>query len=363
MAKANTAAATSTYTFTPMSLPGAIRRAFAARNVPNVLGSPGIGKSAIMHRVAEEEQLCLVDFRASQCDPTDFNGFPHKATAKGRVGERLQWVPPMDIPLVGDDLPINPSTGEPYKGWLLFLDEVNSAPAAVQAALYKIVLDRKVGQQHIHPLCRIATAGNLITDRAVVHRMSTALASRLQHFTLEVTHETFEHYMFEADFDDRIIAFLRFRPELTWKFDPATAERTFPCPRTWEAVNRLLGVLRPGESVPVGEVAGIIGEGTATEFVAFCDMMGKVPTYEEIAMAPDKTRIPDEPSMLYAAATMVGRKICPDDIDQVVRYVYRMPSEFQVLTMRTGITQTPGIKTTKDFMRWATQTKTDVFSR
>jgi hypothetical protein len=41
---------------------------------------------------------------------------------------RSVYHPPKDIPIVGDKVP------EGYNGWLLFLDEMNTAPKAVQAA-------------------------------------------------------------------------------------------------------------------------------------------------------------------------------------------------------------------------------------
>jgi len=41
--------------------------------VPMIHGSPGTGKSAIIREVAEEFNLKLIDFRLSQCDPTDLN--------------------------------------------------------------------------------------------------------------------------------------------------------------------------------------------------------------------------------------------------------------------------------------------------
>ena len=41
--------------------------------VPNLLGSPGIAKSAILHQIADENKLKLIDIRLSQMDPTDLN--------------------------------------------------------------------------------------------------------------------------------------------------------------------------------------------------------------------------------------------------------------------------------------------------
>lgn len=79
--------------------------------------------------MAKDFNLKLIDFRLSQCDPTDLNGFP-SVNDKGRA----TYMPMTTWPLEGDDLPINKKTGQPYDGWLIFFDEMPAAAPAVQAA-------------------------------------------------------------------------------------------------------------------------------------------------------------------------------------------------------------------------------------
>lgn len=338
------------FTFTHNTLSTAIVDVLSAGLVPFVKGSPAIGKSDTIRAVARALKLKVIDFRLAQCDPTDLNGYPKETNG------RLVWVPPQDIPLETDEVP------EGYVGWLLFMDEANSAPAAVQAAAYKITLDRMVGQHKLHEACKIVLAGNLDTDRAVTHRMSTALKSRLVHFTLEVNDKEFDSFILKNGWDDRIVAFLRFRPDLVWKFDPQTAEDTFPAPRTWEFLHRYLQALG-GRKSDVAVMAGIVGEGTAVEFSTFIEMMEKCPTIEEIMIAPDTTAVPTEPSMQYAVSTMIGRKLDAQNIKTIVDYLNRLGVEFQVLAMRTAMAVTPQIKLTKEFMTWAQVRKNDIFGK
>lgn len=44
-----------------------------AKLVPMLVGSPGCGKSQIVHQIADEYNLKVIDLRLSQCDPTDLN--------------------------------------------------------------------------------------------------------------------------------------------------------------------------------------------------------------------------------------------------------------------------------------------------
>lgn len=96
--------------------------------VPMLRGSPGMGKSSIVHQIAKEYNLLVIDLRLSQCDPTDLMGFPQIK------GNKAGYVPMETFPIEGDALPVNPETGEQYAGWLLFLDEFNGATTAVQAS-------------------------------------------------------------------------------------------------------------------------------------------------------------------------------------------------------------------------------------
>lgn len=99
-----------------------------AKLVPMIEGSPGMGKSAIVHQIAEQYGLKLIDLRLSQCDPTELMGFPSIGSNVDRTKARAGYVPMDTFPLEDDSIPAG------HNGWLLFLDEFNSAPPAVQAA-------------------------------------------------------------------------------------------------------------------------------------------------------------------------------------------------------------------------------------
>jgi len=79
-----------------------------------IWGPPGIGKSSIVAQLATRHGLELLDLRLSQLAPTDLRGLP---VADGAVSK---WLPPEFLPVAG-------------KG-ILFLDEINMAPPAVQAS-------------------------------------------------------------------------------------------------------------------------------------------------------------------------------------------------------------------------------------
>ena len=179
-------------------LPEAITDILYAGLTPYVTGSPGIAKSAIISQVADSLNLKLIDVRLAQMDSSDLLGFPTIINGK------TSFVPPDVFPIDTDPLP------EGKEGYLLFLDELSSAPISVQAACYKLILDRKVGQYPLHKNVAIVAAGNKATDKAIVNRISTAMQSRLIHLNLEVNPKDWINWANENQIDHRIVSFIQF---------------------------------------------------------------------------------------------------------------------------------------------------------
>lgn len=317
-------------TTNPSKLPLMIATALAAHTVPMVWGSPAIGKSDIIKSVAKVMKLLPIDLRLSQCDPTDMNGIPHNV--KVRENEyRLNWSPPMDIPLAHDEIPAG------YDGWLLFLDEANAAPVDVAKAAYKLMLDRQVGQHDLHPKCYIAAAGNLETDRGLVNKMPTPLLSRLVHFQLE---PDLDYWMDWANATDRagddetpnihtdIQDFLLWKKELFYKFDPNSDERTFPAPRTWEFASRLMRA-NPSSEVPIELISGAIGVGPAQEFLTYIKNKRELPTLAQIIADPKGTSIPKQADLVYTLFSSMVREVDHNNMEAIATYVDRADMEYQ----------------------------------
>lgn len=187
--------------------------------VPFIVGSPGVGKSDIVKQICEENDFELIDLRLSQLEPVDLNGFPHVENG------RMTYLPMDNIPLADMD-----SLPEGKKGWILFLDEFNSASLEVQKTGYKLILDRMVGKHKLHPNVRIICAGNKDTDKAITVRQSTAMQSRISHYTLQVSSADWLDWANANDIDQRVISFIKFKPDMLHKFNPNSVDSTFACP-------------------------------------------------------------------------------------------------------------------------------------
>lgn len=325
--------------------------------VPMMEGSPGIGKSALARWIAKEFNLLLIDLRLSQCDPTDLLGFPNSN------GKKSFYVPMATFPLEGDPLPINPETNQPYSGWLLFLDEFTSANRAVQAAAYKLTLDRMVGQDKLHPNCAMMCAGNKETDGAIVEPMSTALQSRLVHMELVLDVKEWLDHSFEAGYDHRISDYIKFKNTQLYTFKPDHTDKTYACPRTWEFGSKLLAKiddLTDKDTLPL--LAGTLSEGVAREFIVFCKVYKELPQISDILARPNSVVVPREPSVLYALTGTLANHAKKDTINPLMDYIGRLAKEFQVITMREVLKRNRDLKRERSVVDWIAVNGEELFA-
>jgi hypothetical protein len=332
--------------------------------VPGLLSSPGVGKSNLAHQIAAKYDLKVIDLRLSSSDPTDMNGFPkimQRTIEQAETGipEKAGYVPMDTFPIEQDPLPVKtwkvidgkrvPDTW--YKGWLLLLDEFNSAPLSVQAAAYKLVLDKAVGLYKLHSKVAIMVAGNLTDDKAIVNRISTALQSRIIWLEIKTCPIAWNIWAIANDIDHRVRSFIQFKPDALHKFNPNHNEHTFPCPRTWEFMSKIIKPIDPIEVEELPVMAGTVGEGMARDFYSYAQICNDLLTMKEILANPATVPMTQKSSIQYAYSGMIGHNMNKANADQLMGFVSRMEIDFQVLVLRAAcakdktIMRVPGVIT------------------
>ena len=325
------------YTLKPSKVRESIIECFECGLVPFVTSSPGLGKSAIIAQIADEFNLEMIDIRLSMCAPEDLMGLPMRKDNGKATFATFEMFPTADTPLP-----------EGKDGWILNLDEFNSAPRSVEAAAYKIALDRMAGQEKLHPACYIVAAGNLATDRAIVNQMSTAMQSRLAHIQMIVDHRDFMNHAHSAGFDHRILGFLELMPSKLQDFRPDHQDRTFACPRTWEFASRLIkGKSRDQINLPL--LAGTISDGVAMEFYTFLAEYDKIPKFQDVIDRPEQIPMPKEVGTKYAVISMLLDNGTKTNFPDIIKYVKRLSPEFQVIFLRGAVKRIKDIRDVREY--------------
>lgn len=326
---------------TPRTIRKHIARCLDVGLVPFVQSSPGMGKSSIAKSIAKEANLQIIDHRLSTSEPTDMSGL-------ARFNENgYAYYSPFEglFPLESTPLP------EGKNGWLLILDEFNSAKKDVQAAAYKLILDREVGQHKLNENVYIICLGNLATDRAIVNNLSTAMQSRLIHFTMEVSFtEWLEDVAIKEKYDPRLIAFLSMYPKYLMDFRPDHQDKTFCCPRTWEFLSKLIkDEPITDEDAPL--FAGTITSGVAVEFIQFSKAINGLVNVKEVVADPQYCKLPPNLACLWATTTHLLEHVNHKNFDPICTYVGRFDMSFRVLFFRSIIIRYPELKQHPAFIR------------
>jgi MoxR-like ATPase len=256
-------------------------------------GPPGVGKSQMVAQIAARHAVPVIDIRLSQMEPSDLRGIPY------RVDGQVEWAIPTMLP----------DTERHGPEGILFLDEITSAPPSVSAAAYQLILDRRLGEYQVPDHWAIFAAGNRQGDRGVTYTMPAPLANRFSHFEVETNLDDWVSWAYRNEIDERVIAFLRFRPELLFDFDPAHNPVAFPSPRSWEFAHRGLQKFTDHPQLLQGTLQACVGPAAGVELHAFVNSLDQMPDLDAIIAGQDVTT-PTEIDLQYAvAAALVGRAI------------------------------------------------------
>lgn len=314
-----------------------------AADLPVLLwGEPGIGKTAALTRLAESLDLPLTTVIASVHEPSDFSGLPVVGDDPAEQG----------VPMAPPDWAVR--LVRAGRG-LLFLDELSTAPPAVQAALLRLVLERRIGALRLPPGVRIVAAANPRGSAADGWELSPPLANRFVHLQWTHDHEVVvrglggtwpratlprlapEKLPEAVDFARRAVCgLLAARPKLVHQLPSSETRRggAWPSPRSWETALCLIAfATAAGSSREVLSmlVRGTVGDGPGLELLASLDRLD-LPDPEVLLADPAGAVLPERGDLRQAV------------LDGVVEAVRNRPEkarwdaawELLVRAVRTG---------------------------
>ena len=239
-------------------------------------GPPGIGKSSLIHQIAQELNFRVCDLRLAQLEPTDLRGVPMPNRETGRAEWYLPafWPTPATkdttrtvIDDQGNESQVKVAKGDCVDGpGIIFLDEIEKAPISVKNASLQLVLDRMVGSYTLPNDWSIVCAGNREEDGCFSQPLGAALSNRMIHLDIEVDIDAWATWARKEEVMDDVISFLHFKPELLYK--QQNEDHAFPTPRSWVMGSRLIKDIK-AQREQKELLAAAVGKGAASEFVVW----------------------------------------------------------------------------------------------
>ena len=271
-------------TVSPNEAKAAIRKCMKKQRPVFMWGPPGIGKSDIVKQLGAEQDRNVIDVRLSLWEPTDIKGIPFYNANLGT----MSWAPPLEFPQDPEDTSI------------LFLDELNSAAPATQAAAYQLILNRRVGTYVLPKGVTIVAAGNREADKGVTYRMPAPLANRFLHVELRSDFEDWHTWAVSNRIHEQVVGYLGFAKQDLYDFDPKSSSKAFATPRSWSFVSELVEEDDVSDSTLTDLIAGAVGEGLAVKFMAHRKVAKQMPKPEDILSGKVKKTEIKEISAMYS---------------------------------------------------------------
>jgi hypothetical protein len=253
-------------TVSPNEAKAAIRKCLKKQRPVFMWGPPGIGKSDIIKQLGNEQEREVIDVRLSLWEPTDIKGIPYYNSQSNT----MTWAPPAELPT------------DPESTAILFLDELNSAAPATQAAAFQLVLNRRVGTYVLPKGVAIVAAGNRETDKGVTYRMPAPLANRFLHLELRTDYEDWQQWAVTNRVHEQVVGYLGFAKQDLYDFDPKSSSKAFATPRSWQFVSELLDEDDVSDSTLTDLISGAVGEGLAVKFMAHRRVAKQMPNPSDI---------------------------------------------------------------------------------
>jgi hypothetical protein len=317
----------------PKAAKKSIQKAIQKRRPVFLWGPPGIGKSDIVKQIGEDTKRQVIDVRLALWEPTDIKGIPYYNADQGK----MVWAPPAELPTDADSTAI------------IFLDELNSAAPAVQAAAYQLILNRKVGTYELPAGVDLVAAGNRDGDRGVTYRMPAPLANRFVHLEAKVDFDDWQEWAVTNGIHPEVVGYVGFAKQDLYDFDPKSASKSFATPRSWSFVSELLADDDTDVDTLHNLVAGAVGDGLATKFMAHRKVAGRMPKAQDILDGKVKTLDIKEVSAMYSLTVSLCYELkdraekkvkgWDDMADTFFRYMMdNFPTELVVMGAKTALT-------------------------
>ena len=202
-----------------------------------LMGPPGIGKTAILSQLAQEEHVGLVCYTMTHHTRQSALGLPVivDRTAAGRQYRATEYTMSEIIASVYEQME---KTG--LKTGILFLDEINCVSETLMPAILQMLQNKTFGVHALPEGWMIAAAGNPPRYNQSARSFDMATLDRVRRIDLEPSLAVWQDYAAAHGVHPAVLAYLRLHPEHFFICDAQRTAGSFVTARGWEDLSALL---------------------------------------------------------------------------------------------------------------------------
>ncbi len=304
---------------------------------PIILTSaPGVGKSSAVYQAAEALGMKLIEFRPALHGIEDLVGLPVFNEDKTKSSFATpDWLPKEE------DGP-----------GILFLDEIFQAMPAMQNALSQLIHSpHRLHDYQLPDNWVIVCAANRAKDRAATHKAPSHVLDRLTEVEVEFHLEDWVKWARATGIHPMLVGFANWRSNLLNEFDPSNHHNCTP--RSLASCSDYVDI--DDAEIRNDLLLGTIGRAAATELGAYLSIWQNLPDLDLLIKKPGAVEVPSDPQVLSALTHFLISKSEEDNIEHLIKFIERLPKEYQVLYWKDVLDKVKSSTNTEAFQKFITE--------
>lgn len=239
-----------------------------------LLGSPGIGKTAIMEQIAQELGIALVSYSMTHHTRQSALGLPF-ITHKQYKGMEFDISEYTMSEIIASVYEVMEQTG--IEQGILFLDEINCVSETLAPSMLQFLQYKVFGRHQVPEGWVIVTAGNPPEYNKSVREFDVVTMDRMKLVEVEADYPTWKEYALKKGIHNAVTTYLDMKKGDFYKVETTVSGRSYVTARGWEDLSATM-LLCEEENIPVDEtLVGqyIHNEKIVKEFTAFYELYNK----------------------------------------------------------------------------------------
>ena len=252
---------------------------------------------------------------------------------------------------------------------ILMLDEIGKCNRAVQSALRRVMLERKIGTYDIEGVVFATTnlGAENVGDLMEAHKRNAIT-------TIQVRKPTWEEWIVDFGVPNKlhpsVLGFVREFPQVFQSFEevkdpaenpyifhPREEREAFCTPRSLHAASDILMKQDALDSDTIFSLLiGTIGARAAADLNTFVQLADQLPSLEDIKTNPNGAKVPDNAPAVCMVVFKVLGAMSRDFIDPWMTYLDRLDTEAQAMFAQSACSKDYPehhlVMTNKKFTQW-----------
>jgi hypothetical protein len=281
------------------------------------VGAPGVGKTFGAMDASAQLGWDFIGISMPLEDPSTIRGYPSRGT-DGRAHHCLF-----------DGIAKAMDAQGPT---LLFADDLGMASESTLKAWLRLVQFGEIDGRNLPEHVVIGAASNDVGHGAGVFGLIEPLKSRFHSIIeVETNLDDVVGYGLSKGWPADLLAYLRNSPQALHDWKPSkTMHVDGACPRSWEYVAEWIN-----DGIEDSEViAGCVGKGRATEYLAFRALMNDLPDVDAVLLDPDGAPIPENPSAKFLVSMALASRMTARNFGKCLTYLMRIEKMFRAFGIR-----------------------------